>query len=99
MMASGDYYMEMCHGDRMKKYIRDLYKPNSDEAKLSVEQHRRLVLDQVGPKRDYLKKSDIKIVETSSASKTIKKDYKAQHEDLKNFKADRKAQMIKIIWS
>ena len=37
MMASGDYYMEMCHGDRMKKYIRDLYKPNSDEAKLSVE--------------------------------------------------------------
>ena len=95
MMTSGDYYMDMCHGERMKKYLRDLYKPNSSEEKLSVAEHQRLVLNWVGPKRNYLKKSDIKIVETSSASKKIKRDYQAQREDLKRFKADKKAAIIK----
>ena len=87
--------MEMCHGERMKKYIRDLYKPNSSEEKISVAKHQRQVLNQVGPKRDYLKKSDVKIVETSLASKKIKRDHQAQREDLKRFKADRKATIIK----
>ena len=45
MMTSGDYYMEMCHGERMKKYIRDLYKPNSSEEKISVAKHQRQVLN------------------------------------------------------
>lgn len=62
MMDSGDYYMEMCHGERIKKYIRDFYKPRSEEdEKLSLEQHRVRMLNWVGPKRDYLKKSDVKL--------------------------------------
>ena len=94
MMSSGDYYMDMCHGERIKKYLRDFYQEhNEDNGFPKYEAQRRLVLNWVGPKRDYLKKSKSQVVE--SPSKKIKKDYEAIREDLKKFKKDRKAQIIK----
>lgn len=52
----------------------------------------------VGPQHNFLKKNKTSLIKKSSSEKTLKRDqdwHKTRNEDLKKFKAERKAKLTK----